>query len=507
MGLQGIEGAEIKLYPVGLAEDDDRSLKSELLLQDDSVLVDKDRIQPVWVEIEVPETAEAGNYTGIIDIYCSYMFEDEVKIDSLAFDITVREVLMPLPRDYGFYLDLWQHSSNIARKHEVGLWSDRHFEILERYLETLSQLGQKAVSIIASDIPWSGQGCFRVKNYPSDMFEYNIIKVCKNISGEFEYDFSAAERYIDICFKYGINQEIEILGLVCIWKYEDEGYGRVAEDYPDAIRVRYLDKKDNCYKYLKSRAEIGQYFKAIEEYFIRRELIDRVRIVADEPHDKALYNEVLAFMREQTPAFKYKTAINHVDFIEASKDQIDDFIPYLPAAAASWDEIIQIRDSIKGKLAWYVCCEPGYPNTFIASPLLEARLIGWLTAFLGFDGFLRWNYTVWPEKPRERISYNYPLWPAGDTNFVYPANNGAPLLTLRYKNLKRGVEDFELIRLLREKGGGAMLENIWSRIIKEKDIRKFYEAGRSPEQLYSLEYDDYAKARELLLKALEEKLP
>ncbi|MDF2884702.1 MAG: hypothetical protein K0R54_5272 [Clostridiaceae bacterium] len=503
--VEGIDDSNIKMFFVGLAEDDDKIHKADILLNDDSIYIDKNRCQPIWVDIMIPHDFKAGTYAGKVGLYEQYMFNDEIEVNSLEFTITVKDVLLPEPQNYSFYLDLWQHLSNISRKHEVKLWSDEHFSVIENYVKSLAELGQKAITVIASEIPWSGQGCFRVKNYPSDLFEYNIIKIEKSANGNFIYDFSNLERYIDLCTKYGIDKEIEILGLICIWKYEDEGFGRVTVDYPDAIRLRYLDRKDNCYKYIKCKEEVKGYLQALEKFFVNKGVIDIVRIAADEPADKMLYNEVLNFIKESCPAFRYKTYINHIDFIEESMNKIDDFVPYLPAISAEWENIKSIKKEIKGKLLWYVCCEPLYPNTFISSPLIESRFIGWLTAFLNLDGFIRWNYTVWPGNPREKISYNYPTWFAGDTNFVYPANNGKPLLTLRYKNLKRGIEEYELISILREKHNepDAVLQNIWSKIIKNRDIKKFYAQGAVPEDLYSLTYTDYECARNMLLDELE----
>jgi hypothetical protein len=168
-----------------------------------------------------------------------------------------------------------------------------------------------------------------------------------------------------------------------------------------------------------------------------------------------------------------------------------------------------MRKNINGRLLWYVCCGPDFPNTFIRSPLIESRIIGILTAFLNFDGFLRWNYTVWPEKPREKLSYRFPLWPSGDTNFVYPANDGRPLLSLRYKNLKRGIEDFELIHMLKAVHSDAekILCQVWNRLLKIKDIRDFhFEKGRKREELYSLDYKDYQWVKSLLLNEISSKL-
>lgn len=64
------------------------------------------------------------------------------------------------------------------------------------------------------------------------------------------------ERYIELCFKYGIDKEIEIFGLTNIWILPEDGYGKVAEDFPDAIRICYFDRSDSCYKYIRYSSSI-----------------------------------------------------------------------------------------------------------------------------------------------------------------------------------------------------------------------------------------------------------
>lgn len=503
---EGFEDLCLSMNIIGLVEDDDRLLKSDILLHDGAVHVKRNEVQPVWVEIKVPQNASPGSYKGQIRLLKHSMFSDEELLVILTFELEVKDVTMPTPNEYVFHLDLWQHLSNIARKHEVVLWSDRHFEVVEGYVKSLADLGQKAVTVIASEIPWSGQRCFDTVNYPSDLFEYSMIRVEKGIDGSFRYDFSPMERYIELCFKHGIDKEIEVFGLVNIWVSPEKGYGGVAPSYPDAIRIRYYDHSDGCYKYMKSDLEIKDYIKALEQYFIDKGWIDKVLVVADEPADVDLYRVRLNLLKELAPSFKYKTAINHVEFIDEFKDEIQDFVPVLPCICEEWDLLNKMKDKIEGRLLWYVCCWPPIPNTFISSPLLESRLIGLLTSYMELDGFLRWNYTVWPERPRERMSYKYPGWKAGDTNFVYPANDGRPLLTLRYKNLKRGIEDFELIERLRALHPNAetLLEEVWDKILRNKNIKDFHvELGKKPEELYSLDYKDYSDAKVLLLSELE----
>jgi len=323
------------LHVVGFIDDDDGTLKSDILLKNETVHVGKGEIQPVWVEIEIPTDADAGVYQGEVQILSHSMFEDEKVVGGLKFELDVKNVTMPAPGEYSFHLDLWQHLSNIARKHEVYLWSDEHFAVIEEYVKSLAALGQKAVTVIASEIPWSGQGCTLTKDYPPDLFEYSMIRVEKDRSGLFHYDYSVMERYIKLCFQYGIDREIEVFGLTNIWVIPEEGFGAVAHDYPDAIRIRYLDRSDGCYKYMKSGVEIKEYIRALEQYFIQKGWIDRVLIVADEPADVSLYRQRLDLLKELAPSFRFKTAINHVEFIDAFKDEVQDFVPALQCAVKS----------------------------------------------------------------------------------------------------------------------------------------------------------------------------
>ena len=117
---------------------------------------------------------------------------------------------------------------------------------------------------------------------------------------------------------------------------------------------------------------------------------------------------------------------------------------------------------------------------------------------LGFDGFLRWNYTVWPEDPRREIRFS--RFEAGDTNFVYPAYNGDVLLSLRYKNLRRGIMDFELARAVREKCGQR---DLFSRLLYIKEPYAFYEATKKGGiELHTHEWEEFNTIKEEMLSLL-----
>ena len=67
---------------------------------------------------------------------------------------------------------------------------------------------------------------------------------------------------------------------------------------------------------------------------------------------------------------------------------------------------------------YYICCTPAYPNTFVFSPPVEGRWLGWYTMAHAYDGMLRWAYDAWPADPVRDARHL--LWPAGDSSMIYP---------------------------------------------------------------------------------------
>jgi hypothetical protein len=482
---------KVELRWIGLIEDDHRVPRSDVLLEESHLYVPKRKIQPAWVELHADESAAPGTYAGKISFYTHTMFEEETLEHELTFSLTIHDEMLPPSSEYSFYLDLWQHNCNIARKYEVNYWSDAHFEILDHYLESLGQLGQKALSLIVSEEPWSGQRTF-IDVEPSDLNEYSIVPVVKLRDGRFQYDFSHLDRYVALGEKHGITQEIEVFGLISIWRHDDEGYTGIVEGYPDAIRVRYFDEAAGCFKFIRDPDDLTSYIQALERHFMEKGWIERVRVVADEPADIPLFERSLNYLQSIAPHFRYKAAVNHTSFIQKEIEGIVDYVPDLECAAEEFDQLMMLKKEIKGTMAYYVCCNPDKPNTFISSPSIECRVIPWLVEKLKLDGFLRWNYTVWPDDPLHKLSYRPLIWKAGDTNFVYPGKRGAPLLSLRYKWLQRGIRDYEYMQMLKKEGYAEQVDRLLKTVFLFGQPSELAPgSGKTAGQLYSLQEEDY----------------
>ena len=453
--------------------DDDGIKKADILLNQETRESGAKIPTAMWVEIKIPEDAPIGDYTVTIKLYAADYNSDEKLICEESLPLRVFGYTLPAPKDMKFHLDLWQHHSNVARKHDVPLWSDAHFAVIQKYVNSLAALGQNSITVCVSEIPWGGQNSCVNNRFMGNLCEYSMIGITKEADGSFRYDYSAMQRYIDMCTEAGIVGDIEVIGIVNVWQSVKMNAVAPCAEYPEAIRLRYLDRADGCYKYVRDADQIKAYVKALERYFIETDQITRVRIAADEPGDIEKYRVSVALVRELAPAFRFKCAINHTEFVEEFGDYIDDFAPYIKCTSVGYDKLMQYKKEMPGKrFLWYVCCGGAHPNTFIRSNLEESRVIGLMTSAIGFDGFLRWNYTVWPNDPRNEIRYGN--FEAGDTNFVYPAYNGDVLLSLRYKNLQRGIMDFELAEAIRKEKGNEIADALLAKVFYIQDMTAYY---------------------------------
>ena len=489
-----------ELNPEGFMVGDDDLEVADVLLRQDVIEQKANLPVAVWADVKVPADAKAGNYAVTVKVFRCLYGQDEELVFSREIPLTVANYCLPDVKDRKFYLNLWQHLSSIALHHDVPLWSDEHFTVIEEYMRSICALGQKSITLCAGEIPWGGQACDKEREQTGNLFEHSIIGITRKADGTFVYDYEKMQRHIDFCTGIGMIGDIEIFGLVNVW--QDQIAKPLCEDYPENIVLRYFDEADGSMKYIREKADILAYIKSLETYFITTGQIDRVRIGADEPADMERYRKTLDLMKEVTPAFQFSTAINHAEFISEFSDRISTATPYLGCVAKEYEILVAHKKAHpEQKLLWYVCGGGGAVNNALRDPLVANRAVGPMTMLFGFDGFLRWNFCLYPLDPRKDIRYSY--FCAGDVNFVYPGHNGKPLLSLRYKNLQRGIIDFELLLALREKAPNAA-DTALDTVFPFRDVRDIWAKGwdKDAEDAICLDWDRYNELKAQLLALL-----
>lgn len=442
---------EMRLYTEGYLPDAENVFYADML--DTAVLKDYDgTLAPaVWVDIIVSRTAEAKTYDVNVSLYASVGALPERLLGTQKILLTVCENTFPDPKEYKIYLDLWQHNSNLARYYGVDLWSDEHFSHIENVVASLAELGQKSVTVLLGDCPWRGWGCYLLQSTPAELYEYSLVRVKKNENGKFDYDFSALERYIRLCEKYGINGDISVYGLLGIWKMPFFPSENVK--HCENVLIRYLDCTDGAYRYMKSAEDIANYIAAAFAFFKEKGWFDRLLISGDEPSDMTAYRKSADFIRNIEPEVKFKLAMDHAEVIDEFADSLKCCASSFPCSCSRKDFLSQWKnENPERTLLFYVCNIPDRPNTVFGSDPTESVLLGAFAYVYGFDGFLRWAHYCWTLDPRKDVRYNNSALPAGDLCFIYPDRRGGIVKSLRYKALQRGIQVFELLsRMPREK--------------------------------------------------------
>jgi len=235
--------------------------------------------------------------------------------------------------------------------------------------------------------------------------------------------------------------------------------------------IAYTDAETGEYRVLETVIGDEEWTKAwkaflgaFTSHLKSRGWLDRTYIAFDERPDDVM-KVVTALLREAAPELKIALAANTRS--DSFLWQIDDFCLFTSfddkgiaemcppeRKATGLAELLDPGSAAgegrarKNLTTYYVCCGPAFPNTFVFSPLVESRMLGWLAAQGGYDGFLRWSYNDWSHDPY--LHPEYAPFPTGDVYFVYPGPDG-PVSSLRWEQLLEGIQDYELAMLAASK--------------------------------------------------------
>ena len=168
---------------------------------------------------------------------------------------------------------------------------------------------------------------------------------------------------------------------------------------------------------------------------------ERTYVTADEPksHEVEAFIQAVNDLKAIEPSIQIKVAFDKESVLNALESVIDYPVTSFYCTCNNQQQLLE---KFGKKLNYYICNYPTKPNTFLHSPLLETRVQGLLAYYFKTDGLLRWALNCWPTNARTDIRYNTGALPIGDNCLIYPGYNGDLLLSLRYKQLLRGIEDF-----------------------------------------------------------------
>lgn len=166
----------------------------------------------------------------------------------------------------------------------------------------------------------------------------------------------------------------------------------------------------------------------------------------------------------------------------APNEQLDGYVDiWVPLTAAYNHREAEKRRRAGQEVWWYICCGPWHPycNWFIDYPAIDARVLFWQTFKYHVTGFLYYEIAMWrtnmitqpsadlTQIPHEDEAVRQAIaegrrWPDiawntftfarfnGDGLLIYPGRNQTPLPSLRLEVIRDGIEDYDLLSLLRD---------------------------------------------------------
>jgi len=370
--------------------------------------------QPVWLTVNVPAGATPGLYKGSVKVKAG-----NSTVTSLPYQVQVLPRTLPPAKDWQFHLDLWQSPYAISRMYKVKEWSPAHFAAMKPYMQMLADAGQKVITATLIYDPWNGQ--------TYDVYG-SMIKWTRKRDGSWAFDYSIFDKWVQFMMDLGIRKEITCFSMI-----------------PWNLKFYYYDEaagKDTFIVAKPGSAEYSAHWKPMLADFVKhlkaKGWFNITTIAMDERPMEAM-REAFKVIHSVDRNMKVSLAGNYHPEIQANlADLCVASNQVIPA------DVMAERKQ-KGQITtFYTYCHEGYPNTFSFSPPAEATWLSWHSAMKGYDGYLRWAYNSWVEKPMQDSRFR--TWAAGDTYFVYPGVRSS----IRFERLREGVQDYEKIRLLRE---------------------------------------------------------
>lgn len=166
---------------------------------------------------------------------------------------------------------------------------------------------------------------------------------------------------------------------------------------------------------------------------------------------KSTYDELKAI----APGIKASSTVVHpVPPIDRTIDA------WCPALCYEYPEYQQAR--ARGQEVWYYeggCPYDPYPtHELLDVPAVEARAFFWVAWRYQYTGWLHWELNVWSNNTEGDKRWPEVPWdPArsgirnGEVGRIYPGPDATPLPSVRLENMRDGIEDYDLLWLLRDR--------------------------------------------------------
>tara|TARA_B110000003_G_scaffold1929_1_gene2038 strand:+ start:1507 stop:3156 length:1650 start_codon:yes stop_codon:yes gene_type:complete len=393
----------------------------------------------------------------------NYLIEISLKdnskeIQNLNFKIKVHPASIPKLIDSNFFYTNWFNINKMEEKHRLTRWDDKWYEMLEKYAKIMADGRQNCVII------------------PGDLISLKDNRI--------HLDEEKMISFIDVFRKNGFKY-FESPHLLGRGKNDDWGS-------PELI----TNLRGRGYFSEEAKKDIDTIIRKIKKFTKKHNLTNQwLQHIADEPtnNNAECYKQVSKQIKAIYPEIKIMEATNAKESLNGA---IDFWCPIINDFQEN-EEFFRSREKIGEKVLIYTCLVPGgkWLNRTLDMERIRQVYFGWAGSKYNTFGYLHWGLNQYKADPFKQSVVKHPspiasptnYLPAGDTHIIYPGKDG-PLSSLRFEAHRKGVEDYELLEILKSK----------NKIKHSKILKKLF----SDYQNYSTSISKYSRVKRKLLKSL-----
>ena len=444
-------------------------LYPDLLLpfrENDNVCFVKNMLKAFFVTIECKEGIKGGVYPIIFrGIYegkeiCEAKIEIEIigkKLDQLSI-----------------YHTEWFYTDCLANYYNVEVWSEKHWEIIEKFVQKAVDCGVNTLLTPLFTPPLDTLvGGERLTTQLVDVTITN---------GKYSFNFDKLGRWIEMCRKVGIKY-FEMNHFFTQWG---------AEHAP-----KIMATSDGKYKKIfgwETEASGEEYSEFLHEFldalipYLKKKNVDKNCFyhISDEPKAEHLenYQKARNVVKEKLKDYVIIDALSDYEFYKTG---------LVEHPVTSSNHIMPFIENNVPDLWVYYCVSQALDvsNRFLALPGERTRIIGIQMYKYNIKGFLHWGFNFYNSRysirainPYVELCGEY-FAPAGDTFMVYPAPDGNAYSSLHCEQFVMALEDHKALMLCEKLVG------------REKTLQVLEEG------IEKLTFEEYPKGDEYILSLRE----
>ena len=391
----------------------------------------------VWITVELPETAEAGSHSIVIQ----FENKEGIPLGRESFQLHVKAETLP---SQTLIHTEWFHADCLMTEYGVEAFSEEHWELISAYIETAAKHGVNMLLTPLFTPPLDTE-------VGGERPTVQLVEVERQGSstGQYRFSFERLERWIELCKSKGI-QFFEFSHLFTQW-----GAGHAPKIIASVAGTKQkifgweTDAEGEAYTVF-----LDQLLPELIRFIHKHRLEEQCYFhVSDEPRTEHLasYRSAAELMQKHLGEFPIIDALSDYDFYEQG-------LVKRPVVATN--HIKPFLDSQVKDLWCYYCCSQSrdVSNRFFHLPSARNRIIGWQMYKYQISGFLHWGYYFWhsqySKKPIDpyRVTDAGHAFPSGDAFLVYPGKSG-PVESIRMEVFYEALQDLRALQLLESKWG------------------------------------------------------